>query len=285
MMEYYNGILFLTTNRPGVLDEAVKSRVHVNLRYGALGLPETKKIFESNLNRLALIEKHRSEATNTPELYIMRDEIVQFAEEHFKRNTDDIGRWNGRQIRNAFSVAASLAHFSAENNPGLQPSLRVEHFREVENATRLYDEYRASVIGKTDGENAAELVHRNDGFDESEMGQHGIRRVSTIPRPPPQFNPTSYERSSHYAQPMAYPPPAPHTREFDPSPVHSAAPPFGSYATRDRVPEDDYHPGPRDIPRRGDYSSPRDGAPSDRAGGFHPGSYRGNVPPQWPPQQ
>ena len=31
MLEYYSGILFLTTNRVGTMDEAFKSRIHISL--------------------------------------------------------------------------------------------------------------------------------------------------------------------------------------------------------------------------------------------------------------
>lgn len=36
VLKYYNGILFLTTNRVGTLDEAFKSRVHLSLYYPAV---------------------------------------------------------------------------------------------------------------------------------------------------------------------------------------------------------------------------------------------------------
>lgn len=36
MMEYFRGILILTTNRVGVFGEAILSRIHVKLRYGRL---------------------------------------------------------------------------------------------------------------------------------------------------------------------------------------------------------------------------------------------------------
>ena len=111
ILEYFNGILFLTTNRPGTLDEAVKSRVHMSLYYSPLGEVETVDIFKLNLLRLKEIEKQRSEASGEPALYIFDDEILTFAREHFRKHTDGTGRWNGRQIRNAFQIAASLAHY------------------------------------------------------------------------------------------------------------------------------------------------------------------------------
>jgi SpoVK/Ycf46/Vps4 family AAA+-type ATPase len=36
MMEYFRGILILTTNRVGIFDEAILSRIHLKLRYGHL---------------------------------------------------------------------------------------------------------------------------------------------------------------------------------------------------------------------------------------------------------
>jgi hypothetical protein len=37
VLEYYEGILFLTTNRVGVFDETFKSRIHLPLYYPLLG--------------------------------------------------------------------------------------------------------------------------------------------------------------------------------------------------------------------------------------------------------
>lgn len=65
MLEYYNGILFLTTNRPGVLDEAVKSRVQLSLRYDHLDLAQTEKVFEFNLERLREIEDKKASVDPT----------------------------------------------------------------------------------------------------------------------------------------------------------------------------------------------------------------------------
>ncbi|KAK0721610.1 P-loop containing nucleoside triphosphate hydrolase protein, partial [Lasiosphaeria miniovina] len=52
VMEYYNGILVLTTNRPGQLYEAIKSRVHSALLYKPLTLKQTREIFIMNIKRL-----------------------------------------------------------------------------------------------------------------------------------------------------------------------------------------------------------------------------------------
>lgn len=63
MLEYYNGILFLTTNRGGVLDEAIKSRVHLNLKYESLNLYQTKKISNSTSNALKRLKNNEVRPT------------------------------------------------------------------------------------------------------------------------------------------------------------------------------------------------------------------------------
>ena len=42
MLEYCKGILFLTTNRVSDFDEAILSRIHLMLKYDALGLNARK---------------------------------------------------------------------------------------------------------------------------------------------------------------------------------------------------------------------------------------------------
>lgn len=167
-MEYYNGILILTTNRPGVLDEAVKSRVHLSLLYKPLDLPQTKAIFRLNINKLKEREQQRAQALGARALFIKEDKIMDFAENQFNNfgKEKGLGRWNGRQIRNAFSIAASLAHFEeVEYGSEFHANLSNEHFEQVNNVTLIYDHYRASVLGKTDPERAAEEQFRADDFD------------------------------------------------------------------------------------------------------------------------
>lgn len=116
VLEYYNGILFLTTNRVGTIDEAFKSRINVSLYYPLLDNQQTVDIFEVNPRRLHEIEetKTRSRPDHTP-LEIDDASILKFARSHFKNHAHAPSRrWNGRQIRNAFQVAYSLAQFNME---------------------------------------------------------------------------------------------------------------------------------------------------------------------------
>jgi len=169
MLEYYSGILFLTTNRPGVLDEAVKSRVHLNLHYKALTEPQVLSIFKLNIARLQDMEDKASRTPGYEPLEIQDADILDFASEHWHNNDNDVGRWNGRQIRNAFLIASSLAHYEsdARRKRGIKSAQRVltaQHFRQVEEMTRRYDEYRKSVLGDTDSFIAFDQRVRDDEF-------------------------------------------------------------------------------------------------------------------------
>ena len=57
VLDYYNGILFLTTNRAGVLDEAFKSRIHYKIYYPDLTIEQTVDIWKLNIHRVRRIEE------------------------------------------------------------------------------------------------------------------------------------------------------------------------------------------------------------------------------------
>lgn len=126
--------MFLTTNRVGALDEAVKSRVHLSLGYPHLAEEETLALFEMNLGRLARIEHERAEIIEEKLMTIETDEIMKFASQHY-RGQDQHFRWNGRQIRNAFQIASSLAHYQYKLKPH-RNFIGAEHFQEVKMATK-----------------------------------------------------------------------------------------------------------------------------------------------------
>ncbi|EHK48769.1 hypothetical protein TRIATDRAFT_185690, partial [Trichoderma atroviride IMI 206040] len=90
-LEYYTGILFLTTNRVGTFDEAFTSRIHISLYYPPLDASSTLAVF------------HRG----TAELELDERSIDKFILDYYGRNEE--ARWNGRQIRNACQTALALA--------------------------------------------------------------------------------------------------------------------------------------------------------------------------------
>jgi SpoVK/Ycf46/Vps4 family AAA+-type ATPase len=56
LLEYFQGILFLTTNRVETFDDAFQSRIHVALRYGDLTSKAKRSIWKMFLERVRAIE-------------------------------------------------------------------------------------------------------------------------------------------------------------------------------------------------------------------------------------
>lgn len=87
-MEYYQGILILTTNRVGAFDDAITSRVHIILHYKDLSDADREKIWTNNFNRL---EDEQGQAIRVPYA------TLEFVKEN--KALKEI-KWNGREIRN-----------------------------------------------------------------------------------------------------------------------------------------------------------------------------------------
>jgi hypothetical protein len=84
-LEYYKGLLFLTTNRVNIFDEAFKSRVHVSLHYRALSTEQQSAIWANCFER---VKKESITVTKKAKDYIAEDSVVA-----------EIA-WNGREIQN-----------------------------------------------------------------------------------------------------------------------------------------------------------------------------------------
>ena len=56
LLEYFQGILFLTTNRVETFDDAFQSRIHIALRYGELSVKAKKSVFKMFIERVRQLE-------------------------------------------------------------------------------------------------------------------------------------------------------------------------------------------------------------------------------------
>jgi hypothetical protein len=99
-LEYYDGILILTSNRVGTFDEAFKSRIQLALHYENLTTSQRRKIWRNFMNRLRTFDE---------EPVIDLDDILD--------HLDDLSKvdLNGREIRNAITIARQLAQFKGES--------------------------------------------------------------------------------------------------------------------------------------------------------------------------
>ncbi|KAI1170749.1 hypothetical protein F4777DRAFT_591700 [Nemania sp. FL0916] len=158
VLEYYSGILFLTTNRVGIIDEAFKSRIHLSLYYERLDEKRMLEIFEINIRKLKDIEASKTkELAGTQlaeaELVIRKKKILKFAKEHWDRTQSHL-RWNGRQIRKNYFA----------NDKSERPILDDSHFERVAATIEAFDAYFESATGQTDGGAALLEGTRDDRF-------------------------------------------------------------------------------------------------------------------------
>ncbi|KAL8300880.1 hypothetical protein RB597_009387 [Gaeumannomyces tritici] len=165
-MEYYAGILFLTTNRVGDFDEAFASRIHLSLYYPELDSDKTVKVFELNLHMIR--ERFAKKGRN---IDIEERAIGAFAAKHFAKHEQ--ARWNGRQIRNACQTALALAEFEAQGNsheailrPDARVKLGVGQFKVVRDAYLKFSQYMNDLYGTNSARRAKEARLRAIWVDE-----------------------------------------------------------------------------------------------------------------------
>ncbi|KAI9653506.1 MAG: hypothetical protein M1821_007014 [Bathelium mastoideum] len=132
-IEYYRGILFLTTNRVGEFDEAILSRIHFPLHFTRFDDQRRLKVWKNNIERLE--EKRKGEIE-------IHYHINAYVEEKLAKLD-----WNGREIRNAFQTAVSLAFYEAKEKSAKQKEhhtkaiLKMDHLDRVVNMSNNFKEY------------------------------------------------------------------------------------------------------------------------------------------------
>ncbi|KFY44499.1 hypothetical protein V494_01456 [Pseudogymnoascus sp. VKM F-4513 (FW-928)] len=92
LLEYFQGILFLTTNRVETFDDAFQSRIHIALRYGELSAKAKKAVFQMFIEKVRVLEGIAT---------------MPFTDADFT----DLAKHNlnGRQIKNTVRTAQALA--------------------------------------------------------------------------------------------------------------------------------------------------------------------------------
>lgn len=125
-LEYYDGILILTSNRVGTFDEAFKSRIQLALHYDSLSEEQRRHIWYTFIKRLEELK----EPIEAKEMYT---NIETLSKEQL----------NGRQIRNAITTARQLALFEGVN-------LNFRHLQESIKVSGQFDEYLQELHGPDD---------------------------------------------------------------------------------------------------------------------------------------
>ncbi|KAF2846580.1 hypothetical protein T440DRAFT_405332 [Plenodomus tracheiphilus IPT5] len=155
LTEYYQGILFLTTNRVETFDEAFQSRIHMGIRYENLSPKARREIWKWHVGKVESMrdmeekkerEKEKERAERGKEGGVGGDEIVEastasvsksgelvkpFSEADFdelsKRNM------NGRQIKNTVKTSQAIA--LSEKTP-----FSMEHVKRVLEVAEAFED-------------------------------------------------------------------------------------------------------------------------------------------------
>ncbi|KAK3370368.1 hypothetical protein B0H63DRAFT_315213 [Podospora didyma] len=127
-LEYYDGVLILTSNRVGTFDEAFKSRIQLALHYPPLDAPSRRKIW---LNFLDMLQTN-DEKADVDDIKAHMDELSGY-------------KLNGRQIRNALTTARQLSLFEKE-------TLDWDRIKDSIEVAEDFNKYIKEVHGHTDEE-------------------------------------------------------------------------------------------------------------------------------------
>ena len=151
-LDYFEGILFvgelncqqsfpfademqLSTNRPGEIDEAFVSRIHITLGLNSLNKDEQHKVWAIFIKEIDLSDSKKRE-------------LITYIKENFR--TDNL---NGRQIRNTVRTALAIAQ---DHNRSLTP----DDLNTVMKTVREYTSYLHQINGMSADEGALAMGRR-----------------------------------------------------------------------------------------------------------------------------
>lgn len=194
-------------------------------------------IFDVNIRRLEQIEMDRQnlqddsspDASKMAPVILDHDSILHYAEWHYYAHADTPEqRWNGRQIRNAFQIAHSLAHFDMQSSgdgwadededdeesasainradggsakPTGPAQLSSAHFVKVANAIEKFEDYLYHATAGTDTDRARLSRTRADDYDPYRQPETPVYR-------PPRYQPRrEYVPQGSRGPPRRGPPP------------------------------------------------------------------------------
>lgn len=163
VLEQYNGILFLTTNRSPVFELAFVSRVHLSLYYPPLDLNSTIAVLDLNIMRVKQRFRDRNRS-----LTVEEGPIIAFMTEYWQRYPK--ARLNGRQIRNACRTALALAEFEAQGSSYeavVDPcvTLEIKYFKTVAYMYLTFTNYVRDVYSGKADDWEEEKLHRAGASD------------------------------------------------------------------------------------------------------------------------
>lgn len=150
-LEYFQGILFLTTNRVGTFDDAFLSRIHVVLHY-EFEEAERKQVWKMFFSKLAREREQSIRIHESARSYVEHNEDLKAL------------AWNGRDIRNAFQTAVALAESEtiSQGKKDGKVELTRDHFEQVVAMSKNFKQYLQKVHGQETEKAAATRKDRHE---------------------------------------------------------------------------------------------------------------------------
>ncbi|KAI0865535.1 hypothetical protein F4860DRAFT_461844 [Xylaria cubensis] len=137
-LEYYRGVLFLTTNRVQAFDSAFLSRIHVALHYKNLRDEDRERIWANTFERLERESNGTVRiSTATRNLLLSSSAIGNDAGGSRIRSL----KWNGREIRNAMQMMLAMAESEAREEGSKVVTVSQKHVSAVVNLSGDFRDY------------------------------------------------------------------------------------------------------------------------------------------------
>lgn len=168
-IEYYDGILFLTTNRIGTSDEAVWSRIHATIYYDNFNDTDRRKIWDTYFDKLEVERENEIRVLESAKDYVRHSQEVQ-----------DL-QWNGREIRNgtygrvgagkdipltpaAFQIAVNLAQAEGSRDKQGRFLVKMDHIKVTVDLLKDFSGYMEGLHKMSQSKRARVNKTRDDDF-------------------------------------------------------------------------------------------------------------------------
>lgn len=148
-LEYYQGILFLTTNRVGTFEEAFISRIHIMIYYPPFTDNDREAVWEGFFSKLEDEQGERMHILQSTRDYVTCAEVQGL-------------KWNGREIRNAFQIAVALAQTQEDKDKRGRIQIRKEHIKSTVRMSKDFKAYLNKLYMKDETQRAEKAGNRLD---------------------------------------------------------------------------------------------------------------------------
>ena len=159
-LEYYRGLLILTTNRVQSFDSAFLSRIHVALHYKNLQDEDRERIWAANFDRLDRDSDGKIHVSVAAREFIWGSREVRGL------------KWNGREIRNAMQTALALAESDAQDEGADKTVIAEKHMRAVVKLSKGFKDFIQQTMPSDDtSDGVIEAAGGDDEYDEEQEAQ------------------------------------------------------------------------------------------------------------------